>query len=123
MRYLFLLLTFLPSIAFADIYVLYDNATEEVYSLSSKDDAVCPSDKSKDIIKGELNDLDLTYPMSWYTYKDKRLKLNMKKVEEEAQKENEARKKAEREQKIYNKMKEIAEKALIQSGEIQAEVE
>jgi hypothetical protein len=123
MKYVFLIMIMLSNLAFADVYVLSDKETGEIYSLSSQDDAVCPVTKEKGIIKGKLKDLDLTYDSSYYTFKSVKIKLNVKKLEDQAKVEAEARKKAERKAKIKAKAEAMAEQALIDSGELEPEVE
>lgn len=116
-----LVMCLLSNYAFADVYVIYDKATEEIYSLSDNDDAVCPEDKEKTMLNGSLASLDLTYPYQWYKLSGGQLKLNAKRLEEESVKEEKAREAYEREQKIQTKMREIAEQALIESGELEVQ--
>ena len=111
----------LSSSAFADVYVLYDKQTNEIYSLSSADDAVQPKGIEKEVIKGELKDLEFTYPMECYTFKKGKIKLDMSVVEEISIAEEKARKKSERKAKIRAKAEKMAEEALIASGELGAE--
>ena len=111
----------LPNIALADIYVLSDKETGIIYSLSNQDDAFCPKSADKNIIKGELRELELTYPSDYYIFKKGKFKLDAKRLESESIKEEVSRKKAIRKAKIKAKAEKMAEQALIASGELEVE--
>lgn len=108
----------ITGVAFAETYVLYNNTTKEVYSISNEDDAVMPQGYAKVVIKENMKDLDLDYPADCYKWQNNRFVSNTKKLDALAQKEELARNKAEEEKLIQKKLKKIAIDKLKEEGVI-----
>ena len=108
-KLIFVLLVLFPTVCFADTYIIYNNSTQEVLSVSSQDDAVMPNTGyTKVITKDNLKDLDLQYPAQAYKWNGSRLTPNSKKLDELAMNEEKARNKLEIDNKIQAKIRELA---------------
>ncbi len=112
-------LVILAGLCRAETFVIYNNDTNAVYSLSGIDDAIMPkTGYTKTTIKDNLRDLDLQYPAQYYKFNGNRLIPNTRKLDEEAIKEEDARKKADEEKLINERIRKIARDELIKEGKI-----
>jgi len=108
-KLIFILVLLFPSVCFGSTVIIYQNDTQEVYSISPRDDAVMPNTGyTKVIIKDNFWDLDLQYPHQCYKWNGSRLIPNSKRLDEEAIKEEKVREKVEIEKKIQSKIREMA---------------
>jgi hypothetical protein len=108
MRY-FILMMLVANVAFADVYMLYEKSGGRIYSLSEADDAVQPKDADKVVLKDKhISDLGLTYSQDFYLYKDGRIKVDSRKLEESAKAEIQAREIADEEKRINGEIRAIA---------------
>lgn len=78
--FLFLIMFGLAPIANANVFVLYNNTTKEVLSISAEDDAVVPSGYTKTVLSGKLSDYPMEYNNQDYLFVNKRFVVNMKKI-------------------------------------------
>lgn len=75
-----ILLLFIATPCFADIYVVYNPTTHEVDSLSNSDDAIVANGMSKKIIKGNVEDYYSQSDAKDFTFNGSKLTLNAKKI-------------------------------------------
>ena len=80
--FLFFVMFAVAPIANADVYVIYNNNSKEVLSVSSQDDAVVPSNCSKEILRGDIKDYPLEYQVSDYRIINKSFVVNTTKISE-----------------------------------------
>ena len=123
MRILLILLCliFLAQTANAKVWVLVNKETREILSVSPADDAQIPNDEyEKIIVKGEYQDLipQLQYSAQDYKYKNGRFVLNVKKLSDEAVKQEEWEEKAKEDKFIKDRMRKIARDQLVGEGMI-----
>jgi len=71
------------SLSYADIYVIYNNETGEVYTISEKDDTVIPEGYSKEVLQGGFSNYDFQYNPTYYKFKSKKFIVNTKKISDE----------------------------------------
>jgi len=109
------------STASAECYVTYDNKTNEIIDFSPDNAIVMQKGWTQIALPNDVPDYTLAYHATNYKYKNGKFIMNIKKVSDEAIKEEKQIKKAERLDKINKKMQEIAEKALIDAGELEVE--
>jgi len=117
MKYLLLFIILLTSTnSYAEVYVLFDQQTKEVKSISKRDDAVLQEGWEKVILDGRLSDYPLTYQAEYYTFEDGRFVVNVDKLSAEANAIKKAEKKAKELQKIERKKNKMAYEALKAEG-------
>lgn len=76
-----ILALFCTTICHADSYLIVENATNEIYSLSNQDDAVMPkSGYTKHIIPLDLTEIQLMDHPIYYKYIDGNFVLNIGKI-------------------------------------------
>jgi len=122
MMRLFILLLFICNVSFADVYVLV-NDDNTIQSIDIDNTAQVEKGQSKVILNDNYEDFSsLTYPDNYYILKGNKVKLNTKKLEEESQQEAKAIKKQDREAKINERIRAMAEAELIKDGLLEAEV-
>lgn len=119
-KYLTLLITIfillITSISYADVFIVYNPKTNQIYGISNKADIVIPEGYLQEIIKANVN--DFPSDMSDYIFKDKKISLNIEKINARKEQEIEARKMADDEQAIQNKIRKMAYEQLKQEGVI-----
>ncbi len=97
----------------ADMVVIFDETTREVYTVSDKDDTVVPSGMGKEILAGSVKDYKFSESATNYKYvKEGKFIKNLDKIEAEYRKIEKIKKDLEQEKKIQAKMRELAIKAL-----------
>lgn len=100
---------FIAQTAFADVWLIYKTDTKEVYSISNEDDAVMPAQGyTKVILKKHLDDIQLSYPMTYYKYQDGKFIIDITKVKAEVDAQIVAQKEAEQEAIIQERIRKIA---------------
>lgn len=105
----FITFLLLCSVTYADVYVLYDKSSKDLYSLSEQDDAVQPKEKEKIVIKGKkIEDLGIIYPHSYYKYDGGRLKIKTDMLEKDAKEEVAYKAKEEEEKRINDEIRKMA---------------
>lgn len=113
---LVLVLCLITSNVYAQSWLIYNNTTKEVYSLSNEDDCVMPkSGYTKIILKEDLKDIQLNYHPIYYKW-DGKFIANIKKLSDEANAQIQAEEKAKEEKKVQEEMRNIAIKSLKEKG-------
>lgn len=107
---------FICSASFANVYVIYDSETNEVYSVSEKNDTVVPEGKVVAEIGGTIRQLGLSQNPCYYTYENGIFIVNNDKINEDLTAQAEYEKKQEELKKINEKAKKMAYEALVESG-------
>lgn len=123
MQYLLILFLLIPTIANAEVYVLFDKSTKEVKSISKRDDAVLEQGWEKTILDGKLSGYPLTYQAEYYTFENNRFIVNTKKLSDEANAIKKAEKRAKEMEKIERKKNKMAYEALKAEGVAFTELE
>ncbi len=87
-KFALLFLFLMTGVAHAEVKILYDKTTKEVFTIvRDGDNPFIPPAKVNDIvsatIKGNKEDLALTYPVEYYVFNGKDIKLNRKKIDDE----------------------------------------
>lgn len=106
------------NMAFSEVYLIKDSATNEVYTVSQKDDTVTPDGMELIVLEGTIVALGLSKNPIYYKYIDDNFILNNEKINEEYQAGLDAVDLAEDMELINKKMKEIAFDALKAEGHI-----
>jgi len=97
--FLFLFM-FVTSYAFADVTVIYNDSTKEIYAMNNKDIATMPkTGYTKVILDGKVKDYPLNKPINYYRFINGNFVLNIQKISKE-----ENAKIASKEEAIENKM-------------------
>ena len=106
---LVLVFLFLAQTAFADVWLIYKTDTREVYSISPENDATIPEKGyTKEILKKNLEDIQLSYPMTYYKYQDGKFIVNIEKVKAEVDAQIAAQEEAKQETIIREKIRAMA---------------
>jgi hypothetical protein len=71
----------LSTYAHAKVVIISDAETKEIYCISGKDDTVVPAGHKKDILAGDMTDYKLQYPVSCYKFKNDKITVDMKAVD------------------------------------------
>lgn len=101
-----LVFMFITGICYADVYIIYNTATKEIYSISNEDDAVMPkTGYTKTILKQNLKDILLQYPPEYYKYDNNKFILNMKKVDEESIRQQQAEERIKEEKIVSDRIR------------------
>ena len=115
--YVFLIILALATLVFcmaswADVYVIHDEKTGDIYTISEKDDTVVQKKMSKTTLPGGLGNYEFADHPTNYKYIDGKFIVNIDKINkaENARKERES--KMVLEERIKNKMRELAIKEL-----------
>ena len=120
MKKIFIVLTCLLmvcGIAQAKVYLIVNENTDEIYSLSNEDDAVMPeSGYKKVILDVEIKEIELLSQPTDYKYKDKKFILNVQKVSDKENAKTAAEEKAVELKQIEDKARRSALEALIAEG-------
>ena len=112
-----LVLMVFSGICFADITVIYDKSTGDVYTVSSKDDTVVPNGYEKKTIKGDLSDFTDDNPVN-YKLKDNKFIKNIDKIDREARAKEEAENNIKVDEMIQSKIREQAISELKKEGKL-----
>lgn len=103
-----ILFLLLPTIVFADVYVVYNPSNDEVYSLSNQDDAVVPSGYEKKTVKGNVEDYYAQSDAKDFKFKGNKIILNAKKItDREKQKEDRLAERKSKEDSAIAKLKAV----------------
>lgn len=120
--FIFLILTLLCTNAYAEIFVIYNPTTKEVYSLSNQDDAVLPQGFEKKNIEGNANDYYAETDAKNYKLNGNKLVLNVKRINDIEKENQDAKTVAEEKEKefkdIDNKVRKQAYEALKAEGKV-----
>jgi len=76
------MILFVPVVS-AETYLLVDEESKEIKSLSKRDDAQLEEGQEKIILDLDVNDIELFEHPRYYKYKNKRFVLNVKKMSDE----------------------------------------
>ena len=106
----------ITSISYADVYVIFDIDTTEVYSISQNNDTVIPDGMEIVLLKGSIKGLGLKKNPVLYKYIDGDFILNNEKINTLYQAEIDAKKVKEDMALINKKVKEMAFDALVEEG-------
>jgi hypothetical protein len=120
MRYFILLvlsLMIFSGVCSADIIVIYEKNTGEIYTVSSKDDTVVPNGYEKKTIKGDLSDFTDDNPVN-YKFKDNKFIKNIDKIDREARAKEEAENNIKVDEMIQSKIREQAISELKKEGKL-----
>ncbi len=101
---------------YADIIVIYNDNTKEIYTVSESDDTAVPAGFKKDILKGELSDYNFTENPINYRYENKKFIKDLDKVSQENQREKIEKEKAKEEKAINEKIRKMAIEKLKEEG-------
>ena len=71
--------------AMADVFLIYDTSTKEVYSASEKNDTLIPDGNEIIKLKGTIKGLGLSKNLVYYKYLDGEFIVNNKKINDEYQ--------------------------------------
>ena len=114
----FLLLAFLllPSIAFAEAYVIVDKTSREIYTMSEKNDTIPQTDQELIVLPGDFESYDLANHPSDYKYTNKFI-LNVAKINKKEDDKKKAQDKKTEDEKINKEMRKIAIESLKSKGE------
>ena len=114
---LLLILVFSARPVNAKVFLIVNDQTNEIYSLSPEDDCVMPeSGYTKHVLDMDIKEIELQAHPTDYKYKDKKFVLNVQKVSD---KENQKQSKLEKDQElelIDDKARKTALEALISEG-------
>ena len=117
MRYLFIVLFLLMcQTACAESYLIYDNSSLEIVSLSSQDDAVLPEGCTKKVLTDDMEDIPLSYQPRYYKYVNNRFVVNVQKLSAEENAKIIAEETAAEQKLIDEKLKDLAIDALKAGG-------
>lgn len=106
-----LLISFLLLIStefvFADLVVIYNKSTKEVYSVSEKDDTIIPEGYEKVVTSGNLSDFTDENPLN-YKFVNKKFVKDIDKISKQEQKKTEDKEKSDEEKLIQDRIEKIA---------------
>lgn len=71
----------LATTCYADVYLIINSQTKDVYTASEKNDTIIPEGHELIILQGKLS--DYPEPLTNYQYKNKKFILNQEKVDKE----------------------------------------
>ena len=78
MKFILFIILFIPSVAFADVYVMHKG--DEIVGLSQQNDMVLEPGAEITILNGTLEDLSLSRPLDEYKFSSKKFKVNAQAV-------------------------------------------
>lgn len=104
------------STSFADVYIIYDTASGDIYSVSEKDDTVIPEGMKLETLAGSIKGLGLVQNPVYYKFIDEDFILNSEKINEEYQAKIDREKEQEEKALIKAKVEELAYDALVAEG-------
>ena len=121
MRYLIIifLAVFMPSLASAEVYLIVNKATNEILSISPKDDAILPDNTyDKVILQADFRTVlsQLDEDIQYYKYQNGRIVKNIQKLDEVQHQENIRMEKNTELIKVSNRSLELACLDLVGSG-------
>ena len=119
LKKLILITTFLliiTNLVFAEVYLIVDKTTKEIYTASEKDDTAIPAGKEKVVLSGGFANYELKDNPTNYFYKNNKFILNTEKINAEAEAEKLAADKAIEEVKIKEEMRAQAITSLKNKG-------
>ena len=112
-----LLMLISVSQANAKVWIIVEDATDEIYSLSPEDDAVMPdTGYTKHIVDLNFKDIELMDHPTNYKYKNDKFIMNIQKISDKENKKEENKKGADDLKLIRNKAYKIACDALVADG-------
>jgi len=100
------------AVANAELVVIYNQKNKEIYSISEKDDTVTPKGHDKVILPGMFEDYEFTDNPTNYKYKSGKFIKNLARIEMLERRDEERRLKREQEERINQKLREMALKEL-----------
>jgi len=106
MKKLFLFITVFISFfatANADVYVVHNAETDEVLSVSPKDDAVLPEGFEKTILIGGLENYPMEYQAKDYKLKNRKFIVNVKKISDREKRKEDSKNEENEIQTVRNK--------------------
>lgn len=104
----FLALLWVPSLCFADLYVIYKTATGEVYTVSEKDDTILPDGHAKVVLAGTPKDLFPQDHPTNYKYENGQFVRNMAKIAAEEEKKAAEDAEKQEEEQIQKRIRKVA---------------
>ena len=104
------------SLAFADVYILYNTETKEVQSVSNQDDAVLENGYTKIILDGDISEYPLVYGAQNYKFVNNRFISNTKKISDEENAKIISKEKSIENKMIQDKLSEMAVVELKKEG-------
>lgn len=105
------------NVAQAEVYMIVNNANDEIYSLSNEDDCVMPeSGYTKVILKMKLKDIELQAHPTDYKYKDKKFIMNIQKISDKENTKSVLLEIYQEQEMIKNKAFKMAYDELIKEG-------
>ena len=120
MKKLIFVLTFLllAQTVFAEVFVIYNSSDRSVYSISSEDDATLPQGYTKEVLKMNLEDIQLPYHFTLYKYQEGKFVADLEKIKKEVDAQVVAEENIKKENLIREKIRAMAEKELKAEGKI-----
>ena len=120
MKKFILVLAFLllAQTAFADVVVIYNSSDRSVYSISNQDDATLPQGYTKEVLKMNLEDIQLPYHWTLYKYQEGKFVADLEKIKKEVDAQVAAQENAKKETLIREKIRAMAEKELKLEGKL-----
>jgi hypothetical protein len=100
---------------FAELYVIYDKTTKEVYSVSEKDDTTVPANYEKKIMKGNLSDFTDENPTNYKLSNNKFVK-NIDKIDKQEREKIKQGEMVVEEKLIQDKIRKMAVEKLKEEG-------
>ena len=117
MRFFALLIFFLfVRAVYADVYVIHDTQTNEIVTLSSKDDTLPLEGQEKSTLKGDLVDYEFQYNPTYYKLINSKFIVNTAKIDTEYQTEQIEQEKAQELEMLEKKLKWFAITELKKEG-------
>ena len=120
MKKLILVLAFLllAQTAFAEVFVIYNSSDRSVYSISNQDDATLPQGYTKEVLKMNLEDIQLPYHWTLYKYQEGKFVADIAKLKAEVDAQIAAQENIKKETLIRDKIRDMAEKELKIEGKL-----
>lgn len=116
-KFIMLLLVLMPSVCFAEVFIVVDKTSKEIITMSQKNDTVISSGQELVTLPGKFENIELTEAPSNYFYKNGKLVLNTKKINEIENTAEVQKQKDIEENKIKKQMRKSAIEQLKAAGE------
>ena len=105
--------------SYADYYITYEKSSGEVVDISKDTSCAMPKDQyAKTKVKGDIKELKLLYSPSFHKFKNGKLELNNKKIQDDFKAKQELANKQQEELMIQDRMRKIAVDSLEAEGYI-----
>lgn len=107
------------STVYAQSWVIYNNETKEIYSLSPEDDCVMPEiGYTKVIIDDDFKDIRLEYSSEYYKWIDGKFVKNLEKLSDDANRQIAIEEEIAEEREVQEYIRSEAIKAMKENGKI-----